>query len=176
MTLLQSTLVIRSTWGAMTIAVADGSVQRCSLPVADSSAMPPLRLGREELKPISACDADVLSGAAHYVRELFSGRHVVCPPVARQPGTVFFGRIMHALRRVPFGSIITYGELAGAAGYAGAARAAGTACGANHLPLFIPCHRVVGAGGRIGGFSSGLAWKKQLLLAESAPGGLRACA
>jgi O-6-methylguanine DNA methyltransferase len=59
----------------------------------------------------------------------------------------------------------TYGEIAAALGKPGAARAVGNACGANPLPLYIPCHRVV-AGNGLGGFTSGLAWKRALLKAE----------
>jgi methylated-DNA-[protein]-cysteine S-methyltransferase len=60
----------------------------------------------------------------------------------------------------------TYGEIAEAIGSPGAARAVGSACGANPLPLFIPCHRAVAAGGKLGGFSGGLGIKKKLLAWE----------
>lgn len=76
--------------------------------------------------------------------------------------------VWRALRALPRGRTATYGELARRAGNPRAARAAGTACGANPLPLFVPCHRAVAAGGRLGGFSSGLAWKRLLLSGEGA--------
>jgi len=80
----------------------------------------------------------------------------------------FTGRIWDALRRIPFGRRVTYGEIAAAAGSAGAYRAAGNACASNPVPIFIPCHRVVGKKGE-GGFSSGLSWKRFLLDIERRP-------
>ena len=71
--------------------------------------------------------------------------------------------ILRHLQQIPLGSLITYGELAAEAGYPGAARAAGTACHFNPFPLFIPCHRVIASGGKIGGFACDLEIKKRLL-------------
>jgi methylated-DNA-[protein]-cysteine S-methyltransferase len=78
-----------------------------------------------------------------------------------------FGReLATALRRVPRGEIVTYGELAALAGRPGAARAAGTFCANNKLAIFVPCHRVVGSNG-IGGYGSlGLDYKRRLLALE----------
>jgi methylated-DNA-[protein]-cysteine S-methyltransferase len=78
-----------------------------------------------------------------------------------------FGRALaDALRAVPRGEVVTYGELAALAGRPGAARAAGTFCARNKLAIFIPCHRVVGAGG-LGGYGSlGLDYKRRLLALE----------
>src|SRR4051812_32030723 len=59
----------------------------------------------------------------------------------------FYGDCARALRNVPRGEVVTYGELAALAGRPGAARAAGTFCARNHLSPFVPCHRVVAAGG-----------------------------
>lgn len=74
-------------------------------------------------------------------------------------------RVLRAMYEIPFGETRTYGELAVAAGRPGAARAAGNVCGSNPLPLFIPCHRVIGAAGP-GGFGPGLEWKRLLLRTE----------
>lgn len=78
----------------------------------------------------------------------------------------FRRRVLDALRTVPFGRTLSYGELARRAGKPGAARAVGTAMAKNPIPLVIPCHRVLAAGGRIGGFSAGLALKRALLSLE----------
>lgn len=75
-------------------------------------------------------------------------------------------RVLRALAAVPFGRVITYGELAERASCPGGARAVGGAVGRNPVPLFIPCHRVIRADGRAGGFSSGLRWKTALLRHE----------
>jgi O-6-methylguanine DNA methyltransferase len=70
------------------------------------------------------------------------------------------------LRAVPRGEVVTYGELAALAGRPGAARAAGTFCAQNRFAVFVPCHRVVAAGG-LGGYGSlGLDYKRRLLALE----------
>jgi methylated-DNA-[protein]-cysteine S-methyltransferase len=79
-----------------------------------------------------------------------------------------FGRALaHTLRAVPRGEVVTYGELAALAGRPGAARAAGTFCAQNRLAIFVPCHRVVAAGG-LGGYGSlGGSYKRRLLALEN---------
>ncbi len=78
----------------------------------------------------------------------------------------FYGECARALRAVPRGEVVTYGELAALAGHPGAARAAGTFCARNRLSPFVPCHRVVGADG-IGSFGSlGVDYKRRLLALE----------
>jgi methylated-DNA-[protein]-cysteine S-methyltransferase len=80
--------------------------------------------------------------------------------------TPFLERCARALREVPRGEVVTYGELAALAGSPGAARAAGSFCARNRLGLFVPCHRVVSAGG-LGSYGShGLGYKKRLLELE----------
>jgi methylated-DNA-[protein]-cysteine S-methyltransferase len=78
----------------------------------------------------------------------------------------FYGDCARALRAVPRGEVVTYGELAALAGRPGAARAAGTFCARNRLAPFVPCHRVVAAGG-IGSYGSlGVDYKRRLLAFE----------
>ena len=78
----------------------------------------------------------------------------------------FYGDCARALRDVPRGEVVTYGELAALAGRPGAARAAGTFCGRNRLSPFVPCHRVVAANG-IGSFGElGVDYKRRLLALE----------
>ena len=78
--------------------------------------------------------------------------------------------VLQALRRIPPGQVRTYGEIARTLGKPSAARAVGTACARNPLPLLIPCHRVVRSDGKLGGYSlrGGVALKRQLLEAEGA--------
>lgn len=71
--------------------------------------------------------------------------------------------VWHELCRIPYGSVLTYREVAVRLGHPGAARAVGQACGANPLPILIPCHRVVGCGGRLGGYSGGAGMKRFFL-------------
>ena len=79
----------------------------------------------------------------------------------------FGSELARSLRRVPRGEVVTYGELAALAGRPGAARAAGTFCARNRLSIFVPCHRVVAAGG-IGSYGDlGVAYKRRLLELEN---------
>ena len=89
-------------------------------------------------------------------------------PVDLEHETRFLERCAHALRGIPRGEVVTYGELAALAGAPGAARAAGSFCARNRLGLFVPCHRVVSAGG-LGSYGSyGLDYKRRLLRLEGA--------
>lgn len=74
--------------------------------------------------------------------------------------------ILSAIAGIPFGSTMTYGEIASRIGKPGAARAVGAVCRSNHLPVIIPCHRVVGARS-IGGYSPDIRYKEYLLSLES---------
>jgi methylated-DNA-[protein]-cysteine S-methyltransferase len=76
--------------------------------------------------------------------------------------------VLQATARVPFGQLTTYRDVAGAAGSPRAARAAGNALGSNPIPIVVPCHRVVHAGGGLGGYTGGLDRKRWLLSLEGA--------
>lgn len=78
-------------------------------------------------------------------------------------GTDFQRRVWDALRGIPYGETISYGELARRIGNPKACRAVGSANGQNPLPIVIPCHRVIGANGTLTGFGGGLPIKEQLL-------------
>jgi len=78
----------------------------------------------------------------------------------------FQRKVLRKLHALPFGRVTTYGDLAARSGSPGAARAVGTAMSKNPVALVIPCHRVVGAAGSLGGFSGGLSKKKTLLVHE----------
>ncbi len=82
-------------------------------------------------------------------------------------GTPFQREVWKALRTIPAGTTISYGQLARKLGRAGASRAVGAANGANPIPIVVPCHRVIGADGSLTGFGGGLAHKKWLLDHES---------
>jgi methylated-DNA-[protein]-cysteine S-methyltransferase len=83
-------------------------------------------------------------------------------------GTELEASLLAAARRIPYGEVVTYGELAALAGRPNAPRAAGTFCARNRFALVVPCHRVVGAAG-LGGYGSlGLAYKRRLLELEGA--------
>jgi O-6-methylguanine DNA methyltransferase len=90
------------------------------------------------------------------------------PPLDLSAGTDFQRTVWSALRKIQSGSTKSYLEVAQSIGRPGALRAVGQACGANPIPVLVPCHRVLAAGRKIGGFSAGLDWKRKLLARESA--------
>ncbi|MCU0960493.1 MAG: MGMT family protein [Pirellulaceae bacterium] len=102
-----------------------------------------------------------------------AGQHVDFSdvPLDMEGRTRFQRAVMEACRRIPRGSVMTYGELAARAGFPGRARAVGNVMASNPLPLVVPCHRVVAANGRLGGFSApdGIAMKRRLLRSEDVP-------
>ena len=74
--------------------------------------------------------------------------------------------VLEETRKIPYGKIKTYSDIAKAIGKPKAARAVGNALGKNRTPILIPCHRVIKSDGSLGGFSMGLEWKKKLLEQE----------
>lgn len=88
------------------------------------------------------------------------------PPPLALNGTPFQNRVWAALGRIPYGETIRYADLAAALGRPSAARAVGAAVGHNPLSLLLPCHRVVGSGGRLTGYAGGLERKAALLALE----------
>lgn len=110
----------------------------------------------------------VLRAAVTQLGEYFArGRRSFDLPLDLEAVTDFQREVYAELVRVPHGRVTTYGDLAEAVGRAELARAVGQAVGANPVPILIPCHRVVAAEGRLGGFSGGLAVKAALLRIEN---------
>jgi methylated-DNA-[protein]-cysteine S-methyltransferase len=108
----------------------------------------------------------LLDDAKRQLDAYFAGRLKVFDVALRPRGTPFQESLWRHLAEIPFGEVLAYGALA--ARMASAARAVGGACGRNPIPILIPCHRVVGAGGRLGGYSggTGLDTKRALLRLE----------
>lgn len=101
------------------------------------------------------------------LQEYFAGRRTVfdLPLSPDPPGTPFQENVWAAIGDIPYGEVIGYADVATWAGRPNAIRAAGSACGANRIPILIPCHRVVAKGG-LGGYGGGLKVKKALLKLE----------
>lgn len=101
------------------------------------------------------------------VRNILAARPpTLLPPLDLSSGTDFQKRVWRFLRQIACGQTRSYGEVAAAIERPRAFRAVGAACGANPIPLLIPCHRVLAANQRLGGFSGGLEWKRLLLSRE----------
>lgn len=107
--------------------------------------------------------------AARELEEYFQGRRRSFDIPLRLAGTPFQQRVWRALAALPYGCCTTYKSIAQRLGLPGAARAVGGAVGKNPCPILLPCHRVLGQGGALGGFSLGLEVKRQLLELERIP-------
>ena len=108
----------------------------------------------------------LLLEARRQLQEYFAGeRKAFALPLA-PAGTAFQKKVWAALREIPWGETRSYGDIARAIGKPTASRAVGMANGRNPLPIFIPCHRVIGTNGSITGYSGGLEKKRFLLRLE----------
>ena len=162
----ESVLRIETSWGRILVKARDGLVTHCELPRLAADPLSPLTWGRSELQAAEAGDEQILKQADRFIRGLFGGQEVPAPAIAWPEAPSFTKRVWRELARIPRGRTRAYGEVAERLGCAGGARAVGQACGANPLPLFIPCHRVLPRDGSLGGFSCGLPWKRRLLEQE----------
>ena len=108
--------------------------------------------------------------------EYFAGRRLLFEVPLSLRGTAFQVKVWQQLTRIAFGATASYGDIAEVVGHPAAFRAVGTANGRNNLPIFVPCHRVIAAGGKLGGFTGGINLKKRLLAHEAAVLGRRAVA
>lgn len=100
------------------------------------------------------------------LQKVLAGRAPKEFPPLDMTGTEFQKGVWAALRKIALGKTRSYGEIATAIGRPKAVRAVGGACGANPIPVLVPCHRVLAANKKIGGFSGGLEWKRSLLTTE----------
>ncbi len=115
-------------------------------------------------------DAVILPGVSRFtddavnqMEEYFAGKRTVFDVALHTPGTAFQQNVWRALRDIPYGEIRSYKDLATAIGDPKAVRAVGTANGMNRIAIMIPCHRVIGADGKLTGYGGGL-WRKDWLL------------
>jgi methylated-DNA-[protein]-cysteine S-methyltransferase len=101
------------------------------------------------------------------LREYFAGQRADFDLPLAPEGTEFQRTVWRNLRDIPYGETISYGELAKRVGNPKASRAVGAANGQNPIPIVIPCHRVIGANGKLTGFGGGLPTKEALLALET---------
>jgi len=153
--------VFKTPWGWVGVAFTPRGLCRLALPRPNRAAV---------AGEIGILPGDILAPLGSFRSELlafFLGRGS-CPNVPVDLAGVegFTCRALNAARTIPPGTTITYGELARRAGSPRAYRAAGQVMARNPIPLVIPCHRVVAAGGP-GGYAGGLAMKARLLALES---------
>jgi methylated-DNA-[protein]-cysteine S-methyltransferase len=120
--------------------------------------------------PGATADDRAFRRAVRQLDEWFAGRRRAFDLPLELHGTEWQRRVWDVLLEIPFGETVTYGEVARRAGRPGAARAVGHAVGRNRVAIIVPCHRVVAAGGAIGGYTGGLENKRWLLAHEREPG------
>ena len=110
--------------------------------------------------------ADAFDDVVSQLTEYFAGRRQRFELPLAPEGTPFQQRVWRELQEVPYGVTISYGQLAARIGQPTASRAVGLANGSNPLAIVIPCHRVIGANGKLTGYGGGLPIKEQLLALE----------
>jgi methylated-DNA-[protein]-cysteine S-methyltransferase len=160
--------IFKTKWGYFGLASTDNGLLRTCLPLAE----------REKAKsqllqnlPDPQYDKALFKSAQEQITAYFEGDCINfrAIPVVLDGLGLFARRVLTACRKIDFGRTVSYSRLAEMAGKSGAARAVGGALAKNPLPLIIPCHRVICANGKIGGFSTigGVRSKKRLLELEA---------
>ncbi len=138
---------------------------------SDGSALTRIALPGEKNQPgltAKRCDdLPIFETARKQLGNYFEGNGGEFDLPLAPSGTDFQLRVWAELRRIPRGETITYAELAQRVGSPRAHRAVGAANGRNHLPIIVPCHRVIGSTGRLTGFAGGLEAKVWLLRLEN---------
>jgi O-6-methylguanine DNA methyltransferase len=109
----------------------------------------------------------VLVQAKKQLQEYFKGKRQEFNLPLFQQGTTFQLRVWDELLTIPYGRLISYGELANRLGKPGGMRAVGAANGQNKIPILVPCHRVIASDGSLGGYAGGLEVKRHLLELET---------
>ena len=104
--------------------------------------------------------------ARQQLSEYFEGSRQSFDLNLRPDGTEFQLRVLEELQQIPYGSTVSYGDVAERIGKPKAVRAVGAANGRNPIPIVIPCHRVIGSDGKMTGFGGGIPTKKALLRLE----------
>ena len=161
-------IVFETELGFMGLAWSETGLTRLSLPQSSREAVERRLLRLDDIAgPDSASQPPWIAELIVAIRAYARGEAIdfSAVPVDLQGVDDFRLAIYEAARRLAFGETTTYGELASSAGHAGLARETGAALGANPVPLVIPCHRILAAGGKISGFSApgGSAAKERML-------------
>lgn len=122
---------------------------------------------RRDPEPDWIFNEQKLENARRQLREYFDGRRREFDMPIKLSGTEFQVSVLEALRKIPYGETVSYGEIARRIGRPKAVRAVGAANGRNPLPIVVPCHRVIGSTGDLTGFGGGLDTKEALLRLEA---------
>jgi len=149
-------------------AVLDSPIGELSVAVDDVGVCRVLFGRTDEVFDVAPTDP-VLCAALDQLRGYFAGASTgFTVPLSVRRGTEFERAVWRRMTDIPYGQTETYGAVAAAVGDPQAARAVGVACNRNPIPVIVPCHRIVGAGGKLVGFGGGLPRKWHLLELEAA--------
>ena len=151
--------------------IVDSPVGQLTL-VGEDGTLTGLYMENQRHRPaeesFGAVDASPFGAVIEQLAAYFDGELDTFDLPLAPRGTPFQRTVWAALREIPYGETISYGELAQQIGRPGAARAVGLANGKNPIGIIVPCHRVVGSGGDLTGYGGGLARKQYLLEFEKA--------
>ena len=142
--------------GDLLLVAVDGALTKAHFSPYDEPDTPPTP------------DEPVLVEAVRQLTEHFAGHRTDFDLPLAPPGTAFQQRVWDELRRIPYGTTTTYGELAARLGDPKCVRAVGLANGRNPIAVVVPCHRVIGSDGKLRGYAGGIERKQRLLALESA--------
>ncbi len=145
--------------GRLLIAGDEDAVRRIDFPKDGKPGRP--EAGWEE------SERGTVGETIRQLRQYFEGERSEFELPLAPAGTQFQKAVWDRLREIPYGETISYGELAKRVGNPKASRAVGAANGQNPIPIVIPCHRVIGANGKLTGFGGGLPVKEALLALET---------
>ncbi len=153
--------------GPMTIGATEGAVVLADF---TERRMMPAQLAavRRRFGPTVEGDSPLLDRTERQLGEYFAAERRTFDLPMDAPGSAFQERVWGELQAIPYGETIAYRDLAERVGAPGAPRAVGRANGSNRLAVIVPCHRVIAAGGGLGGYGGGLAAKRYLLDLENA--------
>jgi methylated-DNA-[protein]-cysteine S-methyltransferase len=153
---MQHSISIKTTLGLIKLSETDGFITRLSFikdtPPTTSGPQPP-----------------ILNEAGKQLREYLAGKRKTFDLPLAAEGTSFQKSVWKALRQIPYGETRSYKEVAEMIGSPKAFRAVGMANNQNPILIMIPCHRVIGANGKLTGYAAGLAIKEELLQLEQTP-------
>ena len=156
---------VDSPFGRLLLAGTDRGIVKVGLPNQDVDEVLSQLAARVSPRVLEAPRR--LDPARRELDEYFEGKLTAFEvPVDWRLSRGFADKVLHAVARIPYGKTLSYGEVAAEAGNPRAFRAAGTACGINPVPLIVPCHRVVQAGGKPGNYGGGPEMKRALLELE----------
>jgi methylated-DNA-[protein]-cysteine S-methyltransferase len=157
----RSYTVVDSPVGPLTLVATDDVL--AGLYMTEQRHRPP---GEVFGEPAEDPDGQPFAAASRQLREYFDGERTEFDLELALDGTAFQRRVWTALRDIPYGRTVSYGQLADRLGQPSASRAVGLANGKNPIGIIVPCHRVVGADGSLTGYGGGIERKRFLLAHE----------